>query len=116
MGPFHHPVIVETLVSVVWSLKTKLHSGLDHTNRNLDKMIAFTVVVARWALDVFQSGKEVAFEVSRYRVTYDSVLACVRGLRLAGADLQQQSAYNDLVDDMFSRGEELLSFASRTIA
>ena len=48
-------------------------------------------------------------------MTYDSVLARVWGLHSAGADLQQQSAYNDLVDDMFSQGEELLSFASRTI-
>ena len=58
MGPFHHPAIVKMLVSVVWSLKTKLHSGLDHTNQNLNKMIAFTVVVAQWALDVFSQERK----------------------------------------------------------
>jgi len=75
MGPFHHLAIVVTLVSVVWSRKIKLYSGLDHTNRNLDKLFAFTTTIARWALDVFQHKQDIAFEVSKYKGTYDAVLA-----------------------------------------
>jgi len=73
------------------------------------------MTIARWALDVFQHEQDIAFEVSKYKGTYDTALVCIRSLHSAEADPQKQLAYNELVDDIFARGEEFLSFANRTV-
>ena len=73
------------------------------------------MVITCWALDAFCSGKDIPFEVSRYKVIYDTVVVWIQSLHSPEANSQQQIAYIDLVDDIFVWRKELLSYMSCTI-
>ncbi|KAI6022132.1 hypothetical protein PISMIDRAFT_11846 [Pisolithus microcarpus 441] len=102
--PFSHPAVIQVVIILLWGEKNYWRF-IDVEHKNINPTVVFTGIVLQQALQEYSTGifspQELNARASRS--SYDSLHS--RLLSLRGGELER---YNLLVDDLFTRGDEML--------
>ncbi|KAH7910042.1 hypothetical protein BJ138DRAFT_1194394 [Hygrophoropsis aurantiaca] len=103
-GFFSHPALATIIVEAVWPPTGKLYRSFPSQGADLDKLIAFSVTIARWALDSLKAGRQKDFSTAEYRPIFN--LACQRidNIRDGHYGPTQLLCLDNLVEDLIAMG------------